>query len=189
VLPIFEEQIAGGGPVTVTHPEAKRYFMTVTEAVQLVLQASTMGQGGEIFVLDMGEPVNIADLAKRMVRLAGLEPGRDVEVVFTGLRPGEKLFEELKLDGENIKPTPHEKIRVFEGGTVAFEQVRTWLEDLSSLVDARNVHELVAKLVSIVPEYWPSSEIIELSEVDRHDQSLAYRRARNLLASSAKEIA
>ncbi|HKW66993.1 MAG TPA: nucleoside-diphosphate sugar epimerase/dehydratase [Terriglobales bacterium] len=189
VLPIFEEQIASGGPVTVTHPEAKRYFMTVTEAVQLVLQASTMGQGGEIFVLDMGEPVNIADLAKRMVRLAGLEPGRDVEVVFTGLRPGEKLFEELKLDGENIKPTPHEKIRVFEGGTVAFEQVRTWLEDLSSLVDARNVHELVAKLVSIVPEYWPSSEIIELSEVDRHDQSLAYRRARNLLASSAKEIA
>ncbi len=189
VLPIFEEQIASGGPVTVTHPEAKRYFMTVTEAVQLVLQASTMGQGGEIFVLDMGEPVNIADLAKRMVRLAGLEPGRDVEVVFTGLRPGEKLFEELKLDDENIKPTPHEKIRVFEGGTVAFEQVRTWLEDLSSLVDARNVHELVAKLVSIVPEYWPSSEIIELSEVDRHDQSLAYRRARNLLASSAKEIA
>lgn len=189
VLPIFEEQIAGGGPVTVTHPEAKRYFMTVTEAVQLVLQASTMGQGGEIFVLDMGEPVNIADLAKRMVRLAGLEPGRDVEVVFTGLRPGEKLFEELKLDGENIKPTPHEKIRVFEGGTVAFEQVRAWLEDLSSLVDARNVHELVAKLVAIVPEYWPSSEIIELSEVDRHDQSLAYRRARNLLASSAKEIA
>jgi FlaA1/EpsC-like NDP-sugar epimerase len=189
VLPIFEEQIANGGPVTVTHPEAKRYFMTVTEAVQLVLQASTMGQGGEIFVLDMGEPVSIADLAKRMVRLAGLEPDRDIEVVFTGLRPGEKLFEELKLDGENIKPTPHEKIRVFDGGTIEFEQVRTWLEELSSLVDARNVHELVAKLVSIVPEYWPSSEIIELSEVDRHDQSLVYRRARSLLASSAKEIA
>ena len=189
VLPIFEEQIANRSPITVTHPEAKRYFMTVSEAVQLVLQASTMGNGGEIFVLDMGEPVNIADLARRMALLAGLEPDRDIQIAYTGLRPGEKLFEELKLDGENIKPTTHEKIRVFAGTTVSFDQVSTWLDDLSSLVDARNVHELVAKLVSIVPEYWPSAEIIEMSEVDRHDRSLSYRRARDLLASSAKEIA
>lgn len=189
VLPIFEEQIANGGPVTVTHPEAKRYFMTVTEAVQLVLQASVMGQGGEIFVLDMGGAVNITELAQRMIRLAGMEPNRDVEIVYTGLRPGEKLFEELKMDGENIKPTTHEKIRVFDGGPVAFERVRVWLEELSALVDARNVHGLVTKLVEIVPEYWPSPEIIELSEIDRHDQSLGYRRARNLLASSAQEIA
>jgi FlaA1/EpsC-like NDP-sugar epimerase len=192
VLPIFESQIAAGGPVTVTHPEAKRYFMTVTEAVQLVLQASTMGQGGEIFVLDMGEPVNISDLAKRMIRLSGLEPDRDIQIVYTGLRPGEKLFEELKLEGEGLKPTPHQKVRVLEGGIVPFEQVRTWLEELSALVDARNVHGLVAKLSYIVPEYWPSEELIELSEIDRHDLSLTYRQGRTLLANAAnaaKEIA
>jgi len=189
VLPIFAQQIASGGPVTVTHPEAKRYFMTVSEAVQLVLQASTMGKGGEIFVLDMGEAVKIADLATRMVRLAGLEPGVDIQIVFSGLRPGEKLFEELKLDGENIKPTFHEKIRVLEGGPVPFDQVRVWLEELSALVESRNVHALIALLASIVPEYWPSEHMIELSEVDRHDQSLANRQARTLLANSAKEIA
>ena len=184
VVPVFEEQIKAGGPVTVTHPEAKRYFMTVTEAVQLVLQASAMGKGGEIFALDMGEPVKIIDLAVRMIGLAGLELNRDIQIAITGLRPGEKLFEELKLEGEGIKPTPHDKIRVLEGGTVAFEQVRTWLEHLSTLVDSRNAHGLVEKLVSIVPEYWPSEEIKALSEIDRHDQSLAYRRARSLLDSA-----
>jgi len=186
VLPIFQDQIASGGPVTVTHPEARRYFMTVTEAVQLVLQASTMGKGGEIFVLDMGEPVKIVDLAERMIRLAGLEVNKNIEITFTGLRPGEKLFEELKLEGEGIKPTPHDKIHVFEGGTVPIERVREWLQDLSSLVDSRNAHGLVAKLVSIVPEYWPSEEIMALSEVDRYDQALGYKRAS---LAAMKEIA
>jgi FlaA1/EpsC-like NDP-sugar epimerase len=189
VLPIFREQIANGGPVTVTHPEATRYFMTITEAVQLVLQASSMGKGGEIFVLDMGKPVRITDLATRMIRLSGLEPYRDIEIVFTGLRPGEKLFEELKLEDEGIKATPHEKIRVLQGQVLPFEQIRTWLEELSSLVDSRNVHGLVTKLVSIVPEYWPSEDIIALAEVDRHDQLLTYKMARNRLAASAREIA
>ncbi len=186
VLPIFEEQIATGGPVTVTHADARRYFMTVTEAVQLVLQASAMGKGGEIFVLDMGEPVKIVDLAERMIRLAGLEVNKNIQITFTGLRPGEKLFEELKLKGEGIKPTPHEKIHVFEGGTVPIERVREWLQDLSSLVDSRNAHGLVAKLVSIVPEYWPSEEIIALSEVDRYDRALSYKRAS---LAAMKEIA
>ena len=178
VLPIFEQQIANGGPVTVTHPEAKRYFMTSAEAVQLVLQASTMGKGGEIFVLNMGEPINIMDLARRMIVLSGFEPEKDVKIVFTGLRPGEKLFEELKLEGEGIQPTPHDKIWVFKGTEPRFEEVRVWLEDLSALTEARNVHGLISKLQEIVPEYWPSDEIVALTEVDRHDQALIYKRAR-----------
>ena len=111
-LPLFEQQIAAGGPVTVTDPDARRYFMTIPEAVQLVLQASSMGKGGEIFVLDMGEPVRILDLVRNLIRLSGLEPDRDIKIDFVGLRPGEKLFEELKLEGEDIGPTAQSKIRV-----------------------------------------------------------------------------
>lgn len=186
VGPIFEAQIADGGPVTVTHPDAKRYFMTTAEAVGLVLQASTMGNGGEIFVLNMGEPIKIVDLARRMILLSGFEPDKDIEISFTGLRPGEKLFEEIRLEGEGIKPTPHEQIWVFEGGQPSFEHVREWLEELSTLVESRNVHGLISKLVSIVPEYGPSEELTALCEVDRHDQALVYKRAR---ASLAREVA
>lgn len=178
VLPIFEQQIAKGGPVTVTHPEAKRYFMTIPEASQLVLQASAMGQGGEIFVLDMGEPMKITELAVNLIRLSGLEPDRQIKITFTGLRPGEKLFEELSFEQEGIKPTAHEKIRVFDGGEVRFEQVRAWLEALSSALDAKNVHQLIQNLQTMVPEYAPSEEIRALCQVDRHDLSLAYRRQR-----------
>jgi FlaA1/EpsC-like NDP-sugar epimerase len=185
VVPIFQEQIANGGPVTVTHVDAKRYFMTITEAVLLVLQASAMGRGGEIFVLDMGAPINITDLANRMIRLAGFQPAKDVSIVYTGVRPGEKLFEELMLDGEGIKSTPHEKIRVLEGGFVDFEHVRVWLEDLSFLSQSRNVSGLVRKLTSIVPEYQPSEQIVLLSHIDRHDVSVDYRRARNTLTAEA----
>jgi FlaA1/EpsC-like NDP-sugar epimerase len=186
VGPIFEAQIADGGPVTVTHPEAMRYFMTIAEAVGLVLQASTMGNGGEIFVLNMGEPVKIVDLARRMILLSGLEPDKDIQVAFTGLRPGEKLFEEIRLEGEGIKPTPHEQIWVFEGGQPSFEHVRDWLEELSTIVESRNVHGLISKLVSIVPEYGPSEELTALCEVDRHDQASVYRLAR---ASLARDVA
>jgi FlaA1/EpsC-like NDP-sugar epimerase/UDP-N-acetylmuramyl pentapeptide phosphotransferase/UDP-N-acetylglucosamine-1-phosphate transferase len=176
VLPVFQQQIAARSPITITDPEAKRYFMTIPEAVQLVLQASTMGMGGEIFVLDMGEPVKIADLARTLLTLSGLEPDRDVKIVFTGLRPGEKLFEELKLDGEGIKPTSHEKIRVLDGGAVSFEQVQAWLEELARLTEAHNVHGLVSKLKEIVPEYIPSPEILARSEVDRYDSLVSYGR-------------
>jgi FlaA1/EpsC-like NDP-sugar epimerase len=188
VSPIFEAQIANGGPVTVTHPEAKRYFMTTEEAVGLVLQASTMGNGGEIFVLNMGDPVKIVDLARRMIRLSGFEPDKDVQISFTGLRPGEKLFEEIRLEGEGIKPTPHEQIWVFEGGQPSFDHVRGWLEELSTLVESRNVHGLISKLVSIVPEYGPSEQVNALCEVDRHDQASVYKRARATLADY-REIA
>jgi len=187
VVPLFEQQISRGGPVTVTHPDARRYFMTIPEAVQLVLRASTMGRGGEIFVLDMGEPVRILDLALNLIRLSGLEPERDIKIIFTGLRPGEKLFEELRLNGEDIKPTEHEKIRVLKGGTVTFEQVTAWLHDLSLLVEAKNVHGLVSKLVEIAPEYSPSKEILSLCEVDRHDQAIAYRKGRSGLWSALEE--
>ncbi len=178
VIPLFEQQIASRRPVTVTHPEVRRYFMTIPEAVQLVLQASTMGKGGEIFVLDMGEPVKIVDLARDLIRLSGLEPGRDIPIVFIGLRPGEKLFEELKFDAEGLKSTSHEKIRVLDGGVTDSNQINTWLDDLAAIVAAKNVHGLVTKLQEIVPEYTPSLEILALAKVDRHDRFVSYQQAR-----------
>ena len=166
VIPLFREQIENRKPVTVTHPEAVRYFMTIPEASQLVLQASTMGQGGEIFVLDMGKPVKIVDLAKNLIRLSGLEPDRDIPIVFVGLRPGEKMYEELMLDGEGMKPTPHHKIHVLDGGKISFAQVQNWVDDLGDLVEKKDVGGLVAKLQEIVPEYTPSKEILEKATLD-----------------------
>jgi len=189
VLPIFEQQIAKGGPVTVTHPEARRYFMTIPEAAQLVLQASVIGHGGEIFVLDMGEPVKISELASNLIRLSGLEPDREIRITFTGLRPGEKLFEELSLEQEGIKATTHEKIRVFDGGEVRFQQVQAWLDALAATLDTKNVHELVQTLRRMVPEYSPSEEIMALCEIDRHDLSLRYRQNRITLSLVAAEKA
>lgn len=189
VLPTFEEQIRNGGPVTVTHPEAKRYFMLIPEAVQLVLQASTMGNGGEIFILDMGEDVRIDDLARNVIRLEGFEPDREIKVIYTGLRPGEKLVEELRLQGEGLAPTSHEKIRVLQGGNVDFGQMRGWLDELSTLVEARNVHGLIKTLKTLVPEYCPSEEILCLCDVDRHDSLSRYRRGRATLAAHLTDAA
>jgi FlaA1/EpsC-like NDP-sugar epimerase len=189
VLPIFEEQIRNGGPVTVTHEEVTRYFMTTSEAVQLVLQASSMGKGGEIFLLDMGEPVKVIDLARRMIRLSGYEPDQDIKIVFTGLRPGEKLFEELRLDAEGIQRTGHEKISMLNSTKVDFEDVRQWLEHISALVEARNVHGLISQLVSIVPEYSPSDELVALAEVDRHDPALSYLWERKQLGTPVEGAA
>jgi len=189
VLPIFEEQIRNGGPVTVTHPEAKRYFMLIPEAVQLVLQASTMGKGGEIFILDMGKDIKIDDLARNMIRLAGVQPDKEIKIVYSGLRPGEKLIEELRFQGENLSATAHEKIRVLQGGTVDFLQVRCWLDELSAPVESRNVSGLVTMLTKLVPEYRPSEEILTLCEVDRHDSISRYRRGRASLAGTLTDAA
>ena len=189
VLPIFEEQIRNGGPVTVTHPEARRYFMLIPEAVQLVLQASTMGHGGEIFILDMGEDVKIDDLAKNVIRLAGFEPSKEIKIVYSGLRPGEKLSEELRLQGEGLTSTTHEKIRMLQGGQVDFVEVRAWLDELSTLVESRNVHGLVKTLMSLVPEYQPSEEILALCDVDRHDSVPRYRRGRASLTTQFSDTA
>lgn len=153
VVPIFQKQIAEGGPVTVTHPEVRRYFMLTEEAVQLVLQASAMGAGGEVFVLDMGELIRIADLAANMIRLAGLEPNEDIEIRYTGLRPGEKLYEEVISEGERIEPTPHEKIKVFRGEAALPATVAAWVERAREVVERRDEAAAVALLKEMAPEY------------------------------------
>jgi FlaA1/EpsC-like NDP-sugar epimerase len=180
VLPTFQQQIERGGPVTVTHPDAMRFFMTIPEAVQLLLQASTMAQGGEIFVLDMGAPVKIVELARNLIRLSGLTPDEDVQIVYTGLRPGEKLFEELMLEGEGLKPTSHSKIRVLDGGQHSFGKVQHWLDELSGTVQARDVDGMITILKAIVPEYRVSSEVQALCDVHRHDRSWRYYQRQEL---------
>ena len=152
VIPIFREQIAKGGPVTVTHPHMTRYFMTIPEASQLVIQAGAMGNGGEIFVLDMGEPVRIADLAEDMIRLSGLRVGQDIEVDFVGMRPGEKLFEELHADGEEHKSTSHSKIMVAASALRDYEQIRSGIDAVSQLT-ASDTGDMIAMLGEIVPEF------------------------------------
>jgi FlaA1/EpsC-like NDP-sugar epimerase len=189
VLPLFKQQIASGGPVTVTHPDVERFFMTIPEAVQLVLQALSMGEGGEIFVLDMGEPVRIVDLARNLIRLSGYEPDRDIQVVFSGMRPGEKLYEELHLETEGMLPTAHQKISVINGTHPNFEQVQSWLNELSTHTEVKNVHALVATISNIVPEYKASKEILALCQTDRHDILLPYRRARAALAGEESKAA
>jgi FlaA1/EpsC-like NDP-sugar epimerase len=168
VVPFFQKQIAAGGPVTVTHPEVKRYFMTIPEAVQLVLQSAALGCGGEIFMLDMGAPVRIADLARDLIRLTGLEPGRDIEIRYTGLRPGEKLFEELFGADEIYGQTRHEKIFVYRNGhangsAAAPADPRPVSPDASRLsgkIDALilaaqqgDAAEVRSRLNDLVPEY------------------------------------
>jgi FlaA1/EpsC-like NDP-sugar epimerase len=153
VVPLFQSQIAAGGPVTVTHPDVRRYFMSIREAVQLVLQASTMGKGSEIFLLEMGEPVRIADLARNMIRLSGLVPDDDIEIRYVGLRPGEKLFEELITDGENILPTYHEKIKIFQGPSVSLKMIEAWVKQAEELIARRDEGGLVEHLKNLVPEY------------------------------------
>ncbi len=155
VVPIFREQIARGGPVTVTHPDMIRYFMLIPEAAQLVIQAGTMGRGGEIFVLDMGEPVRIMDLAQDMIRLSGLRVGDDIEVEVSGLRPGEKLFEELYSDRELHQPTRHSKIMVANGAPPRLLEVLNDISRLSEIVDEPN-DTVRAALEQIIPVYEPT---------------------------------
>jgi FlaA1/EpsC-like NDP-sugar epimerase len=156
VVPLFTEQIRNGGPVTVTHPEIKRFFMTIPEAVQLVLQASVMGRGGEVFVLDMGEQIKVADLARNMIVLAGLVPGKDVDIIFTGLRPGEKLYEELFEDSEQVEPTTHPKIHRAVGTPVPVGELAEWLESLQTTLPTRDEDQLLQDLKRLVPSFQPN---------------------------------
>jgi len=153
VVPIFKKQIAEGGPVTVTHPEMKRYFMTIPEASQLVLQAATMGKGGEIFVLDMSEPVKIVDLARELITLSGFRPGEDIEMVFTGPRVGEKLFEELSIEGEDMQRTRHPKISIWKNIPMDREGLRAGINELVNIAKAQNNSQIVQKIKELVPEY------------------------------------
>jgi FlaA1/EpsC-like NDP-sugar epimerase len=161
VIPIFKKQIAAGGPVTVTHPEMRRFFMTIPEACQLVLQAGVIGRGGEICVLDMGEPVKIVDLARNLILLSGLRPGEDIRIEFTGMRPGEKLYEELNSLLEDTAPTTHEKIRIFIGNGMPEDDMLTWLERLREICRERDTGRLVIALKEIVLDYSPGAHLLK----------------------------
>lgn len=153
VIPRFRAQIQRGGPVTVTHPDITRYFMTIPEAVQLVLEAGTMGSGGEIFIFDMGEPVRITDLALKMIKLAGLQPDKDIKIVYTGLRPGEKLYEELLNQGERTMPTHHPKIKIAQVISYPHKQVCEDIEHLLTINKGDDDVALVNKMKEMVPEF------------------------------------
>ena len=153
VIPLFRKQIEGGGPLTVTHPDITRYFMLINEACQLVLEAGAMGRGGDILVFDMGQPVRIMDLAHKMIRLSGLEPGKDIEIRVTGLRPGEKLFEEVLDPGENTMPTHHPKILHARVKSYERADVVRQFEALHALTSLGDETALVAKMKEIIPEY------------------------------------
>jgi FlaA1/EpsC-like NDP-sugar epimerase len=155
VIPLFQQQIARGGPVTVTHPEITRYFMSIPEAAQLILQAGAMGEGREIFILDMGKPINIAEMARDLIRLHGLEPGKDMVIEYIGLRPGEKLYEELITEGEGIVPTSHEKILVLRGNSYPPGIVLKRIEELLAVARLSDDSVIKCNLKEIVPEYTP----------------------------------
>lgn len=161
VIPVFHKQIEERKPLTVTHPEITRYFMTIPEACQLVLEAGAMGKGGEIFIFDMGQSVKIIDLAKKMIQLSGLELGKDIQIVFTGLRPGEKLYEELLATEENTIPTHHEKIMIARVKEYDFEEVDKNINQLIALFDAQDNRAIVAKMKEIVPEYISNNSVYE----------------------------
>jgi FlaA1/EpsC-like NDP-sugar epimerase len=164
VIPIFKEQIAAGGPVTVTHPEMRRYFMTIPEAAQLVLQAFSIGRGGDVFLLDMGEPIKIVDLATNLILLSGLKPEKDIKIQFTGLRPGEKLFEELNLHNESLLPTLHAKIRRYASPSdLDNAQLITHLKELEQIVEDRDEARLIQILEKLIPDYTPSPQLRELA--------------------------
>ena len=161
VIPIFKKQIAAGGPVTVTHPDMRRFFMTIPEACQLVLQAAAIGEGGQICILDMGEPVKIVDLARNLILLSGLKPDEDIKIEFTGIRPGEKLCEELSTLIEDTVPSAHEKIRIFVGNGMPEGDIETWLHGLREACETRDVGRLVVALKEIALDYKPSAHLLK----------------------------
>ncbi|GEJ46394.1 MULTISPECIES: nucleoside-diphosphate sugar epimerase/dehydratase [unclassified Chryseobacterium] len=161
VIPHFKKQIEAGGPVTITHPEIVRYFMTIPEACELVLQAGTMGEGGEIFVFDMGEPVKIIDLAKRMIKLSGFEPNIDIKIIYTGLRPGEKLYEELLSDDAKTLPTHNDKIMISKDPSMGFEDIDRLTKEITKASLRRDKVEVVRILKTIVPEFRSNNSIYE----------------------------
>ena len=161
VIPHFKKQIEKGGPVTITHPDIVRYFMTIPEACELVLQAGTMGKGGEIFVFDMGEPVKIRDLAIKMIKLSGYEPEIDIKLKYTGLRPGEKLYEELLSDGTKNLPTPHEKIMVSMDPHMEFEDIECLANKITKAALRRDKIEVVKLLKKMVPEFISNNSVFE----------------------------
>ena len=168
VIPLFEKQIANGGPLTVTHPDITRFFMTIPEACRLVLEAGSMGKGGEIFVFDMGNSVKIVDLAKRMIRLSGLELDKDIRIEYTGLRPGEKLFEELLNKAENTMNTHHQKIMIANIRHYDKEGVDTAVLQLREALNRQDTLELVKILKDVIPEYKSQNSEFSVLDIQRH---------------------
>lgn len=165
VVPLFKKQIAKGGPVTLTHKDITRYFMTIPEAAQLVLQAGGFAQGGEIFVLDMGQPVKIYDLAENLIKLSGYEPNVDIDIEVTGLRPGEKLYEELLMDEEGLTETRHKKIFIGLPGEFELETVKAQINELLQVATTKGIQELKDKLKEVVPTYEePAHHIVKISD-------------------------
>jgi len=153
VVPLFQKQIAAGGPVTVTHPDIVRFFMTIPEAAQLVLQAGAYAEGGEIFILDMGKPVKIYQLAKDLIQLSGLTPDVDIKIEFTGLRPGEKLYEEVLMSEEGLCKTAHDKIFIAKPGDYDFDQLKCELAGLDALCESGKSAKVIDKIQELVPTY------------------------------------
>ncbi len=162
VIPRFREQIRNGGPVTVTHPDIIRYFMTIPEACRLVMEAGIMGKGGEIYIFEMGRPVKIADMARKMIELSGFDPDKDISIIYTGLRPGEKLYEELLSNKENTLPTAHNKIRVAKVREYNYSEVVKELDKLNELAALVNIPEMVKMMKNIVPEFISKNSEFEM---------------------------
>ncbi|HSF53576.1 MAG TPA: polysaccharide biosynthesis protein, partial [Algoriphagus sp.] len=162
VIPLFKKQIMNGGPISVTHPEITRYFMTIPEACQLVLEAGVMGEGGEIYVFDMGEPIKILDLAKKMIQLSGKKVDVDIKIQFTGLREGEKLYEELLNDFETVKITHHPKIKIAQVSPSSYHKIDGQIEFFQELIGKNNETDLVRHLKALVPEYISNSSRFEV---------------------------
>ena len=165
VIPYFQKQIAAGGPVTVTHPNIIRYFMTIPEACCLVMEASTLGKGGEIFIFDMGKPVKILDLARNMIRLAGYTPEKDIPIVFTGLRPGEKLYEELLNQKETTLPTDNKKIMIARVREFDFDVVSKQIDTLIETSYTNKPFTIVKQMKQLVPEYISNNSIYEQLDI------------------------
>ena len=166
VVPLFRKQIEKGGPVTITHPDIIRYFMTIPEACQLVLEAGAMGKGGEIFIFDMGEPVKIMDLAIKMIKLAGYIPNKQIGIKITGLRPGEKLYEELLSDKSKTLPTHHKKIMIAVDQVGNFSEISESVEQIIKSATKLKSHKVVAKLKALVPEFKSNNSTFEKLDKD-----------------------
>lgn len=161
VIPRFKKQIESGGPITITHPDITRYFMTIPEASQLVIEAACMGNGGEIFVFDMGKSVKIIDLARKMISLSGLREGKDIKIEFTGLRPGEKLYEELLADSENALPTHHNQILIGKVREYNYNDIKNIIDELIQSFKSQNNQNIVQRMKELVPEFISNNSIFQ----------------------------
>jgi CheY-like chemotaxis protein len=187
VVPAFKKMIEKGGPITITHPDITRYFMTIPEAAALVMEAGYMGQGGEIFILEMGKQIKILDLGRDMIKLSGLEPDKDIKIVFMGLRPGEKMYEALVAEDEELLKTSHEKIMVLESNKENGENIIKYLEALEQIVACGDRYSLIGQLKKIVPNYKPNPQLLDKTTLSEEDK-LSHKKIGILIADDEKIV-